>query len=282
MLKKTIIFFVLLFCILLFNSSIQIYGSEYKISGPITHKNLSIFLIHGDDSFIIEDLLILTEAIEQDKIKIHEKHRVSELLVENTSDNHIFIQSGDIVKGGKQDRVLRYDLVVYPHSGKIPLASFCVEQARWSKRGSENIEFFRIADKRISSKDLKIAAKEKASQRKVWQEVKVIQDKLRGSVGKSVKNPTSSSLQLTFENKEITKRSKEYIDSIIEKTKTRHDVIGYVFAINGEINSADIYANHELFNKMWLKLLEASSTEAISELNDSAKVKDISIDSIKE
>lgn len=89
-------------------------NQKQKITGPITHKNLSIFLIHGKNTFTINDLLTLKEAIEQKKIIIHETENVNELEVENISNSHIFIQEGDIVKGGKQDRFLPYDFVVGP------------------------------------------------------------------------------------------------------------------------------------------------------------------------
>jgi hypothetical protein len=45
-------------------------------------------------------------------------------------------------------------------------------------------------------------------------------------------------------------------------------VIGYVFAINGKVNSADVYASSLLFRKLWPKLLRASAIEAISELRE--------------
>ena len=52
-------------------------------------------------------------------------------------------------------------------------------------------------------------------------------------------------------------------------------MIGYVFAINGHINSADVYASRALFLKLWPKLLEASAVEAIAELNKDVEVKPI-------
>jgi hypothetical protein len=42
------------------------------------------------------------------------------------------------------------------------------------------------------------------------------------------------------------------------------DVVGYIFAVNGKLNSAEVYPSNALFRKMWPKLLQASVTEAIS------------------
>ena len=39
----------------------------------------------------------------------------------------MFIQSGDIVKGGKQDRILSVSIMIPPLSGRILIEAFCVE-----------------------------------------------------------------------------------------------------------------------------------------------------------
>src|SRR5262245_42887743 len=117
--------------------------ADLKFSGPYTHENLTIFLILGEDRIKDRDFLTLQEAIEQKKIVVHETANVNELAVENVSPSQeIFIQSGDLVKGGKQDRLLVFDLIVQPQSGRVPLAAFCVEAGRWQQRGSESKEVF--------------------------------------------------------------------------------------------------------------------------------------------
>ena len=59
------------------------------------------------------------------------------------------------------------------------------------------------------------------------------------------------------------------------------DVIGYVFAINGKINSADVYASSSLFKKLWPKLLNASAIEATAELQRGEKFAAPKADAIK-
>ena len=41
-----------------------------------------------------------------------------------TADVDVYIQSGDIVKGGRQDRTIAMDFVVPPKSGVIPISAF--------------------------------------------------------------------------------------------------------------------------------------------------------------
>ena len=243
------------------------------IDGPYSHKNLSIFLIHGKNKVDADNIITLDEAIERKAIIIHETGDVEELSVENKGDVHVFIQAGDIIKGGKQDRILRSDLVVKPKSGKIPVASFCVEQGRWSQRGNENHRQFNSSKKAAVSKKLKLATKQAQLQGDVWGEVAVMQKKLGSRLGESVKSKeSSSSLQLTLENKELEKKSEEYIRALQNITRGKQDVIGFAFAINGVMNSTDIYGHAVLFKKLWNKMLESCAVEAISEYDEKKQI----------
>ena len=76
-------------------------AGDYKLSGPYTHDNLTIYLIHGEDQLQGKTLLTLEEALEQKKVVVHETQQVNELAIENTSDEDVFVQSGDIIKGGR-------------------------------------------------------------------------------------------------------------------------------------------------------------------------------------
>src|SRR5262245_8864355 len=142
----------------------QFAASNYIVSGPYSHKNLTIFLLHGADQRQDKTPLTLQEAMERKMVVVHETGDVNNLAIENLSDEEVYVQSGDIVKGGRQDRVLALDLIVPPKSGKVQIASFCVEQGRWSGRGQEEVAAFAPTKKALSSKELKIAAKHSASQ----------------------------------------------------------------------------------------------------------------------
>src|SRR5262249_50494006 len=79
-----------------------------RVSGPYTHANLSLYLLHGRDVVPGRKFLTLAEAIEQKKVVVNETGQVNQLTVENLSDGELFIMTGDIVKGGRQDRVLAF------------------------------------------------------------------------------------------------------------------------------------------------------------------------------
>ena len=177
------------------------------------------------------------------------------------------MQAGDIVKGGQQDRMLATDFIVPPRSGKMPIGAFCVESGRWAKRAGERAEVFGSSAEVASTKELKLAAKRAKSQGEVWENVKVAQDNLSQNVGATVNSPVSaSSLQLAVENEKVRETADAYIKALNQIPDGKNDVIGYVFAINGKVNSADVYGSSALFKKLWPKLLKANAVEAIAGL----------------
>lgn len=248
-------------------ASLHAEAVGYTVDGPHTHGNLSIFLIQGKETVRGKTYLTLEEAMKQKKIVVHETGDVNKLSVENKSGDDIYIQTGDIVKGGKQDRVLGVDLILPGKSGKVPIDAFCVESGRWRARGNEATTHFDSSSYQAASKDVKRAARYQKSQSAVWDNVSKTQDKLSGNVGGSVKSANSpTSLQLSQEDGKVKASIAEYVKALSGAVEKKKGVIGYAFSINGKINSADIYGSEELFRKLWPKLLQASATEAVAEL----------------
>lgn len=243
-------------------------AEKYALSGPYAYKNLAVFLIHAKDVKDKTKFITLQEALEEKKVTVGETGTVNKLVIENVSDDvHVYIQSGDIVRGGKQDRTIGCDYVVPPKSGKIPLSSFCVESGRWRQRGSEKPHEFSVSNNALPTRGLKVAANYSRSQGGVWREVADVQDKLSHNLGQPVRSKQSaSSLELTLENKEVKRAVQEYVDAISRLIEGKKDVVGFVSAINGELNSADVYASAGLFKKVWPKLLKSCSVEALAEL----------------
>ena len=238
-----------------------------RISGPCVHRNLAIYLVHGKDTLVGDRYLTLQEAMEQKKLVVHETGDVQELAVENLSaDETVYIQAGDIVRGGRQDRVIRTDLLVSAKSGRVPIASFCVEQGRWSGRGDEPAVMFSLSSNTVATNSLKLAVKRDGRQEAVWREVAANQRALEDKIGSGVLLSASpTSLELTLENLAVKTSSAEYTKEFESIVKDRDDVIGFVTAINGRLNSADVYGSNRLFRKLWPKMLKAVAVEAVAE-----------------
>ncbi|HEY2584492.1 MAG TPA: DUF6569 family protein [Tepidisphaeraceae bacterium] len=246
---------------------------DYTLTGPFVHDNLAVFLIHGADRLKDRNYLTLQEALEQKVVIVHETGNVNQLTIENvTSDKQVYVQSGDIVKGGRQDRVIAIDFIVPPNSKAMPIEAFCVEHGRWTARGAEPAAYFGASTEQAAGKDLKLAAKQRMDQSEVWQQVAANQQKLSDNAGGEVRAAQSaSSFQLSLESKPVEDRTAAYIKALEPFVQGKDDVIGYAFAINGKVNSADVYANHALFVKLWPKLLKSSAVEAVAELQKGEK-----------
>ena len=106
-----------------------------RISGPYVYENLDVYLVHGSDQMGGRKLVPLAQALAERKVIVRETGNVSSLTVENLSDQEVYVQAGEIVKGGRQDRVLSSDLVLPPKSGQVEIGSFCVEHGRWRREG---------------------------------------------------------------------------------------------------------------------------------------------------
>jgi hypothetical protein len=255
----------------------------FTFSGPYTFQNLTLFLVHGKDSLANKKILTLPEALEQKKIVVHETKTVNELTVENISiDVDIFIQSGDVVKGGQQDRVLGYDLLLPPKSGKVPILSFCCEAGRWTKRGAEDATQFSMSVNNASGKALKLAVNYSRQQNDVWAKVQEAQTKLAKNVGGSVQSKASpTSLQLTLEDKKLLENLDGYVKAMTKLTEGKKDVIGYVVAVNGKIDGADIFGSAGLFEKVWPRLLKGCAVDALAEFDKEKKVVQPTVDDVK-
>lgn len=255
-------------------------AGEYRLSGPYTHKNLSIFLVHSKTITRTKTFLTLQEALEQKKVIVYETKSVNELAIQNLSSEDVYVQAGDIVKGGQQDRMIGVDLIVPPKSEKMPIAAFCVEHGRWSGRGNERAGVFNSSSDTVATREIKLAAKSSNSQGAVWENVRLAQDKLSHSVGTRVNSTVSeSSLQLALENTKLRETAESYVTAL-SNIASASDVTGYVFAINGKVNSADVYSSNTLFKKLWPKLLKANAVEAIAELQQH-KFESASKDAVK-
>ena len=242
----------------------------YRLSDPVSHGNLAIYFVHGDSRGGPVPLT-LQEAMAKKIVKVREIGQVNEVQMENTSDEEVFIQAGDIVKGGQQDRVLSVSLMLPPRSGAVSVASYCVESGRWSARGGEDAQMFSSADAALPSRraKLEMAGADAAGgshQQEIWKSVREIQSKLSSNLGAVVAAPRSqTSLQLSLENGALAREQAQYVAALQPRGEHDNDIVGYVFAINGKVNSADIYPSNGLFRKMWPKLLRASITEAIGD-----------------
>ena len=244
----------------------EIQLSNYRVSGPYQYRELSIFLVHAPDEANRRFYTPLHEAMERKIVIVHETDSVNELAIENISETEeVFVQAGDIVKGGKQDRVLSVDVILPAKSGRLPISAFCVESSRWYRRGAESGDHFTLTEMSAGF-SLRRAIKEVGTQAGVWDEVKASQDRMAAGVAADVRSPvSSSSLPLALENEAVRKSAEPYITNLSSVVERSNDVIGFAFAIKDDLKSADVYSSNTMFRRLWPRLLKAAAVEAIAE-----------------
>ena len=134
-------------------------ASGVRVVGPLVNQNLAIYVIRGKatDS---RKYITLDEAMREKTVVLREqgagagqdRSQVNELEIQNKSDRWLYIQAGDVIQGGKQDRTIGTDVAIPPHSKPQPISAFCVEHGRWSGKSKEFTTARALAHGRLRGK----------------------------------------------------------------------------------------------------------------------------------
>src|SRR5688572_16605244 len=176
---------------------------------------------------------------------------VNTLFIENISSDTIIILGGEVVRGGKQDRMIAQDFILVPHSGKIDIGVYCVEHGRWTP--SEGGAVFSVAMDIAPSKVRKAAAAPRP-QEKVWEEVAELSADLEV-------RETTGALADALADEDLKKLIKPYKEHL-QNIEWPENVVGVIAVMRNEIVGCDIFAQHELFKKYYPNLLSSYSSDA--------------------
>src|SRR4029077_3454065 len=128
-------------------------ASGYSLLSPIRSGNLTVFPVVASKSYDTVEFLTLDEGLRSGDVVVTEagqargliRHRprdpvvvhpmrdaeVNRLVLVNNSKRPLLLLAGEIVTGGKQDRVIGKDRIVPSESDPVDLSVFCVEPGRW-------------------------------------------------------------------------------------------------------------------------------------------------------
>src|SRR5215471_12220039 len=158
---------------------------DYKVLPPITRGNLSLFPIVGGNESNTAGLLRLDEGLRSGAVIVTEagslqglvrpgtRYRqysgaeVSKLVLVNNSSRPLLLLAGEVVTGGKQDRVIGVDRIVPPKSEPIDLSVFCVEPGRWVAMSEQ----FSSMDTVMAQPSVRMPAMAMHDQQQVWAHV---------------------------------------------------------------------------------------------------------------
>lgn len=182
---------------------------------------------------------------------------VNNLYIENKSKDTLYLMAGEIVQGGKQDRVIAKDMVIPPNSGKINLSVFCVEKGRWTYKKSQDKNSF-DGYYGVSSIALRKVVDTEQKQQKVWKEVE----------RSNAKNAVVSGTNAYTEQKKNAKFKKEYAEYrqfFQNKFKGQTNVIGVIVATGDRVVGCDMFASPHLFQSQYQNLLGSYINEAVTD-----------------
>ena len=261
-------------------------SSAYKVLPAIKHGNLMVFPVVAAKLHDTQGFLTLDEGLKSGEVVVTEsgmarpmmrrRHsipvsppgaQVNQLILINNSQKPLLLLAGEIVTGGKQDRVIGKDRIVPAESDPVDLGVFCVEPGRWTG-ASMNFKSLEGAMAQPAVRSKAMAAK---NQQQVWNEVGKSREAIAGMVSAPSAAPlrSTTSYARVMDNEEV----KRQVDSVAEPIQHNYqslirqlrdqNAVGVVVAVNGQIVWADLFASTNLLEKYWPKLVRSYAAEAI-------------------
>lgn len=213
---------------------------------------LAVLWLHAKDTAGSPPLEILTldESRARGALTVIERAQASvpELIAENLGKTHVLLLAGEILIGGKQNRVLREDLLLPPRSGPRNVAVYCVEQGRWNEGRRDFESLGSVVQPSVRSQVLR-----KAEQSRIWSGV--------AAASRSVAAPSATgSYQAIYDKPEV-KAHLEQTTRSFDPTVALTAVGAAVF-VGPNLAGVDCFHAPGLFAREWPKLLRAYALDA--------------------
>ena len=284
-------------------------SSPYRVLAPIVSGNLILFpVVRADGKSTMETPFItLDEGLKSGEVEVTEAGRarglvrprgagepqnsfrgdeVNTLVLVNHSKRPLLLLAGEVVTGGKQDRIVAKDRIVPADGDPIDLAVFCIEPGRWT----ESSPVFGASDKSLAhSFMVQPTVRERAmverDQQQVWDSVHGTMSKMEAAAAPptssgrggpmseaepSMPLPTTSYAKM-MENPVISQKVDEAAapvmkarEEVLAKLRDEH-AVGVVVAVRGEIVWADLFASTDLLARYWTKLVRSYAAESLTE-----------------
>ena len=259
----------------------------YKVLPAIRQGNLTVFPVVAATSHDTREFLTLDEGLKSGEVVVTESGsvrglvrgnryqpptssgaQVNQLVLMNNSKRPLVLLAGEIVTGGKQDRVIGADRIIPPESDPVDLGVFCVEPGRWT---GSTMQFGKSgAPAPMALPSVRNKAMVAKNQQQVWAEVGRAKEQVSVQVEAAAPAlQTTTSLAQVMDNDEV----KRQLDSVAQPIQHNYtsvirqlrnqNAVGVVVAVGGRIVWADLFASTDLLEKYWPKLVQSYAAEAL-------------------
>jgi hypothetical protein len=251
--------------------------NHIHINGQLTagaweeKSGIQISPIYLDSPDASLNFLSLDEATRSGVIDVTETGSVNQLVVENQGRKPILLLAGEVVSGGKQDRIVGKDMILGPGKTR-KINVFCVEHGRWTP--SAEREKFKSSSM-MADQSIRQSAQGRGgsseNQPAVWHEVAKAID------GYKVAAPT--------QNYQEIKKSEKFKDSeavaryFIQSFAKDDAIAGFALAYNGDVQSMEYFASPNLLSKYRDKLIRSYVASGFKDLQES---KAVDLDEVKD
>jgi ARG and Rhodanese-Phosphatase-superfamily-associated Protein domain len=283
---------------------------NWRLLDPISYENITIFPVVSSSSQDTSEFLTLDEGLSSGEVIVSEEGAnglarsrdgrviaepermpaqesgasVNQLVLINRSKRPLLLLAGELVSGGKQDRIIGKDRIVPVGAEPLPLDVFCVEHGRWTG-ASEEFD----AAKTIVHPSVREQAAVAQNQTEVWDAVRsgTLASRTPASVAGAPTPPPPALTPGAVESVIVTEaptqsyakiyetsRVRASVDEFVDEVQRRFHrataglkgerVVGVVVAYGGEVAWSDIFASGQLFDDYWSKLLRSYAVEALA------------------
>jgi hypothetical protein len=243
-------------------------GDDHEIGAPKTFDNLAVFLVTSKSQEDIGAIMSLDTALAKKTALVHEigadghgdSAQVNALVIENKGSVPVYVLAGTIVKGGKQDRQIGSDFIVGANQ-TVPVDAYCVEHGRWTaeRDGVATAGQFGVAGV-LTDSHVRAAGQYEKNQSAVWSKVAEVN-------AANHKEAASGTLMATVDSGDIVAQRTALagkIDGYLKSLQPNDPVVGFAYAVDGNVRSVRWFANHKIFELFRETLVSTAAMDAIT------------------
>ncbi len=229
-----------------------------RVGAPTHYRGLTIFpLLTSQRSSL--DIRTLDQALAHGWIDIRERKdaSVGEIIVRNKSRHAIFLMAGEIVLGGKQNRIIRQDVLLGAHSGAIAVPVYCGEKDRWDKPQPLFKSGHSMAEPR-----LRAMAAQSSPQAAIW-------NSIDSRMADAEIQSKTRNYQELYEHRD----TKRKLDKSV--ARFRHccggDTVGLVAVSGNRIIGCDLFSDPTLLSSLWSKICRSYAIDSLGHRSKAAE-----------